>query len=125
MSYERAQPRLAELNADLGQTFWDAVRQNLARFNEAAAWAQIVRGPVQPVIEDAAFAQLAADLLPETLDWKAWTDAVKAVTGAKGRALFMPLRRALTGMDHGPELAPLLPLIGREKLLRRLAGDAA
>ena len=124
-SYEQAQPRLAALDADLGEMFWDAVRQNLGRFQEAAAWAQVVRGPVEPVIEDPAFVQAAAELLPETLDWKAWTDAVKATTGAKGRALFMPLRRALTGMDHGPELAPLLPLIGREKILRRLAGEPA
>jgi glutamyl-tRNA synthetase len=124
-TYEQAQPRLAEVNADLGESFWDAVRQNLGRFQEAGAWAQIVRGSVQPVIEDPAFARSAADLLPETLEWKAWTDALKASTGAKGRALFMPLRLALTGLDHGPELAPLLPLIGREKILRRLAGEPA
>jgi glutamyl-tRNA synthetase len=47
---------------------------------------------------------------------------VKAETGRKGKALFMPLRLALTGLDHGPELASLLPLIGRERALERLAG---
>jgi glutamyl-tRNA synthetase len=52
--------------------------------------------------------------------WKAWTDAVKSATGRKGKALFMPLRLALTGLDHGPELAQLLPLIGRERALERL-----
>jgi glutamyl-tRNA synthetase len=50
---------------------------------------------------------------------------VKEKTGAKGKALFMPLRQALTGLDHGPELAALLPLIGRDKALRRLAGESA
>ena len=52
--------------------------------------------------------------------WKTWTEAVKAATGRKGKALFMPLRLALTGLDHGPELAQLLPLIGRERALERL-----
>ncbi|HEX8569700.1 MAG TPA: glutamate--tRNA ligase [Caulobacteraceae bacterium] len=123
--YEAARPRLEEAGADLGPEFWDAVRANLRRFSDVVEWAAVVRGPVQPAIDDPAFAREAADLLPETLDWKAWTDAVKAATGAKGKALFMPLRRALTGQDHGPELAPLLPLIGRERILRRLAGEAA
>jgi glutamyl-tRNA synthetase len=50
---------------------------------------------------------------------------VKEQTGAKGKGLFMPLRRALTGMDHGPEMGPLLPLIGHEKASRRLAGETA
>jgi glutamyl-tRNA synthetase len=52
--------------------------------------------------------------------WSAWTSAIKQATGAKGKALFMPLRLALTGLEHGPELANLLPLIGREKVLERL-----
>jgi glutamyl-tRNA synthetase len=71
----------------------------------------------------------AAAVLPEGpfdhTTWKAWTEAVKAETGAKGKALFMPLRRALTGLDHGPELAGLLPLIGRERAAARLRGEAA
>ena len=66
----------------------------------------------------------AHDLLPaepwDGTTWKTWTEAVKAGTGRKGKELFMPLRRALTGLDHGPELAALLPLIGREKVLARL-----
>ena len=53
--------------------------------------------------------------------WKSWTEAVKVATGRKGKALFMPLRLALTGLDHGPELAQLLPLIGRDRALERLS----
>jgi len=67
----------------------------------------------------------ARSLLPDEpwdeTTWKRWTDAVKARTDRKGRGLFMPLRLALTGLDHGPELAHMLPLIGREKALERLA----
>jgi len=54
--------------------------------------------------------------------WKQWTSAIRDQTGAKGKALFMPLRLALTGREHGPELAALLPLIGRAETLRRLGG---
>ena len=57
----------------------------------------------------------------DTTTWKSWTDAVKTATGRKGKPLFMPLRLALTGLDHGPELAQLLPLIGRERALERLS----
>ena len=78
-----------------------------------------------PRIEDAALITAARETLPDgPFDgdtWKAWTAEVKARTGAKGRALFMPLRLALTGLDHGPDLAGLLPLIGRERALARLS----
>ena len=57
--------------------------------------------------------------------WRDWTSALKESTGRKGRALFMPLRRALTGLDHGPDMAHLLPFIGRDRALKRLEGEAA
>lgn len=125
MPYEVAQPRLRTLDADLGEGFWTAVRANLTVFDDVTEWAQVVRGPVAPVVEDAGFLSQAAALLPETLDWSTWANAIKEATGAKGRALFMPLRQALTGKDHGPEMGPLLALIGREKALKRLAGETA
>jgi glutamyl-tRNA synthetase len=121
--------RLAGLGVDGSEAFWLAVRGNLGRLDEARDWWRVVRGPVEPVIADAAFAASAAALLPpepfDATTWKSWTGAVAAATGAKGKALFMPLRQALTGLDHGPELAALLPLIGRDKALKRLGGEAA
>jgi glutamyl-tRNA synthetase len=88
-----------------------------------------VGGPLTPVITDPALVGAAAETLPsEPWDgstWKTWTDTVKGRTGAKGRALFMPLRLALTGVDHGPELAALMPLIGRDRASRRLRGETA
>ncbi len=129
MPYAQAQPRLAALDCDLGEAFWLAVRGNLDVLADAAAWAPVVTGPVAPVVDDAAFLKEAAALLPQEPfgpeTWKGWTSAVKAATGRAGRALFMPLRLALTGRDHGPELAALLPLIGRDRALRRLAGESA
>jgi glutamyl-tRNA synthetase len=126
MSYADAQPRLEAMGCDLGEAFWQVVRPNLTKFSDVADWARVVRGPIEPVISDPAFAAAAATVLPAVLDagaWGAWTEAVKAATGAKGRALFMPLRQALTGADHGPEMSTLLPLIGRETVLARLRGE--
>ncbi len=128
MDYETARPRLQALGADLGETFWSVVRGNLNKFADVVEMAKIVQGPIQPVIEDAAFIDAAAKLLPDVIDetaWPTWTNAVKAETGAKGKALFMPLRLALTGQAHGPDMAALAPLIGRETLQRRLRGEAA
>ncbi|MEN6541866.1 glutamate--tRNA ligase [Parvibaculum sp.] len=124
--YEAAQPRLADSGCDLGPAFWDAVKPNLARFADVKEWARVVRGPITPVIEDADFAAEAAAELPaepwDIATWGLWTEAVKGKTGRKGKALFMPLRLALTGLDHGPELKNLLPLIGRERAEARLRG---
>ncbi|WP_029076040.1 glutamate--tRNA ligase [Kaistia adipata] len=131
--YAEIAGRLAALGVEGGEEFWNAVRGNLVRLKDAVDWWQVVTGPVAPHVaadvDEAAFIGTAATLLPEgTLDgqsWKLWTDAVKAATGRKGRALFMPLRQALTGLDHGPELAALLPLIGRDGAVARLQAVAA
>jgi glutamyl-tRNA synthetase len=104
---------------------WDAVRGNVQRLDDAVVWQTVIEGPVSALIEDAPFIARAAALLPETpwdtTTWGAWTSALKAATGVKGRALFHPLRLALTGRETGPEMAALLPLIGRERALQRLA----
>jgi glutamyl-tRNA synthetase len=125
--YAEAQPRLAALGVDLGEGFWEAVKPNLNKFADVAEMAKIVTGPVTPVIEDAAFAAAALEVLPDVIDagaWSAWTTAVKEKTGAKGKGLFMPLRLALTGQAHGPDMAAMAPLIGREAIVRRLKGEA-
>ena len=121
-------PRLAEMDADLGEAFWNGVRGNLQKFADVVEMATIVRGPVTPVIEDAGFAAAALTALPETIDetlWPVWTNAVKEATGAKGKALFMPLRMMITGQQHGPDMATLAPMIGRERIVRRLSGETA
>ena len=126
MPYAEAKPRLEASGCDLGEGFWNAIRPNLGKFADVQDWAKVITGPIAPLVDDADFAAKAAALLPEVLDeasWGAWTGAVKAETGAKGRALFLPLRRALTGLDHGPEMGGLLPLIGRERVLLRLQGQ--
>ncbi|MEQ1618601.1 MAG: glutamate--tRNA ligase [Terricaulis sp.] len=128
LDYAAAKPRLAELGADKGEAFWNAVRANLVLLPDVSAYVRIVEGPIEPIITDPAFASAAASLLPsgayDAASWGAFTNAVKEKTGAKGRALFMPLRQALTGMDHGPEMAALFPLIGEARSRKRLMGEA-
>ena len=128
MSYAAAKDRLAALDCDLGEAFWDVVKPNLNKFADVVELARIVRGPVTPVVEDSAFAAAALAVLPEVIDagaWSAWTSAVKDSTGAKGKALFMPLRLILTGQPHGPDMAAIAPLIGRERIEQRLRGETA
>ena len=109
------------------EAFWLAIRGNLEKLADSDVWAEIIRNRINPVIaaDDRAFVTEAHSLLPpepwDATTWKIWTDALKLATGRKGKALFMPLRLALTGLDHGPELAQLLPLIGRQKALERLS----
>jgi glutamyl-tRNA synthetase len=108
--------------------FWLAVRGNLDLLSEARDWWRIVADdivpPTQP--EEADFLRMAAEHLPPE-PWDAgtagaWTKALAAAAGRRGRALFHPLRLALTGEESGPDLRDLLPLIGRDRAVRRLTG---
>ncbi|MBC7521801.1 MAG: glutamate--tRNA ligase, partial [Sandarakinorhabdus sp.] len=121
------------LPAAMTEAGWLAVRSNLATLDQAADWQAVIDGPVVTAVdaEDRDFLALAADRL-HALDWgpdiwARWIGVLKADTGRKGRGLFQPLRRALTGRAHGPEMAALLPLIGRDAALARLrvTGPAA
>ncbi len=116
------------LPAGMSEAAWLAIRPNCATLADVAEGWAIIEGPIPASAfngEDKAFCTRAA-AIAETLDWSAdpWaqlTAALKAETGRKGRALFWPLRLALTGRDHGPEMAALLPLIGRDRAITRLA----
>jgi glutamyl-tRNA synthetase len=129
LPYEAVAERLGDMGIGDGKTFWLAVRSNLAVLSDAGAWWQVVKGRLQPLIADAALCEQAAALLPpepwDESTWELWAAEVKQATGIKGRALFQPLRLALTGREHGPELKLLLPLIGRERALARLEGKTA
>jgi len=111
----------------MSEAAWTAIRANLAHIGEAAEWWAVVTGPIAPAVladEDADYVRQAGEVLAG-LDWSdgvwaALTAALKDATGRKGKALFLPLRLALTGREHGPDMAALLPLIGREEALRRL-----
>jgi glutamyl-tRNA synthetase len=129
LPYEVVKPHLVQFHSDLGPAFWEAVKANLTRMGDVSDLKLLVTGPVEPLREDPEFLVAAAGFLPEGVltgeSWGVWTKAVAAGTGRKGRGLFHPLRLALTGREHGPELAKLLPLIGRERVLARLMGETA
>ncbi len=126
--YEDVRDRLAahDIVGFKAEPFWLAVRGNLRRFDDVLEWWRVVEGEIVPAREDAALLKAALELLPQEpwdeTTWSAWTGAVKAMTGRKGKALFHPLRLALTGAETGPELSTLLPLIGHAKAAHRLAG---
>ncbi len=125
LDFNDVETRLVAMGVGGGEAFWKAIRENLDRFNEAADyWAMVETA--KPVIdaEDSDFIGQAVKLLPaEPWDgdtWSVWVSAIKENSERKGKGLFMPLRKALTGREHGPELDKLLPLIGRDRTLARL-----
>lgn len=114
------------LPTGMDEPTWNAVRPNLNMVSDAAEWWQVIEGPVHATAgaEDRDFLNQAA-VLAETIDWdnepwKNLTGQLKAATGRSGKALFLPLRRALTARDHGPDMAAMLPLIGRSRAIARL-----
>jgi glutamyl-tRNA synthetase len=125
MPFAAARPRLAAFGFD-DEDLWLGRRANLRRCDDVVGLARLVRGPVAPEIapEDRGYIAEARALLPPA-PWNGetfsrWIEPLKAASGRKGRALFEPLRLALTGTTDGPDLKALLPLIGRDEALRRL-----
>ena len=130
LTFEDVRDRLAahDIVGFKAEPFWLAVRGNLTRFDDVLDWWRVVEGEVAPPLpEDEALLRAALELLPpepwDATTWSLWTGAIKAATGHKGRALFHPLRLALTGAETGPELAALLPLIGHARAAARLAAS--
>lgn len=124
--YEAVADRLP---TGMGEAEWEAVRPNLNTVAEAADWWQVIEGPVEapePAEDDRAYLVQAAEVAGQidwtTDPWHALTAALKDATGRKGKTLFLPLRLALTGRAQGPDMAALLPLIGRDRTIARLNG---
>ncbi|MBV7258320.1 glutamate--tRNA ligase [Erythrobacter crassostreae] len=121
MPYEAVKERLPE---DIDQAGWHAVQPNIATVGEVAEWWRLVTGPIeQPEFADddkAYLAEAARTLRWSDDPWSALTSALKESTGRKGKTLFLPLRQALTGMNHGPDMGELLPLIGEAEAKARL-----
>ena len=130
MDLSEASDRLAEIpelkSCDNLNLFWETVRGNIATVQEAEVWAKTLFTEITPVIddEDADYIAIAGGSLPsgvpDSETWGIWTTALKAETGRKGRGLFMPLRKALTGQERGPEMDKVLMLIGEDRARARL-----
>ena len=129
LDYSEVAGRLNAAAIGGGEAFWNAVRGNLRIFDDVKRWWAIVNGQIRPEIESEDVLAAALELLPAepwtAATWGEWTEAVKKASGIKGKALFHPLRMALTGRGDGPELKHLLPVIGRDKAMARLRGEPA
>ena len=118
--------RLAEIGAPAQVEFWETMRANIEKFADMQDIMALINGPITPVVEtdDADYIAQARALLPDapldTESWSDWTGRLKDETGRNGRALFMPLRMALTGQSHGPEMQHLLYHIGYDEAVARL-----
>lgn len=125
--YGHVKDRLENLGIKkITESLWLLIRGNLKTLKDVLQWQHILFGYIHGEKREEDYLKVAIDLLPP-LPWKEdtwshWTSALKEKTGRKGKELFMPLRQAITGFDHGPEMKDLLPIIGREKVLRRLGG---
>ena len=127
LSFDNVKTRLEEINCNqIDEKFWEAIKPNLKNIYDAKLWWDICHdfNPSKAQDSDKDFLQIAAQLLPEGKlhenSWKLWTDEIKNNTNRAGKALFLPIRLAITSISSGPELAKLLPLIGREEIIARL-----
>ena len=104
--------------------FWQCVQKNLKTFDDSCIWHKVCFGDITPIIDDPSFvAEALKQLPPEPWDndtWANWTTTLATTSKKRGKQLYLPLRKAITGEEQGPELNALLPLIGREKVMLRL-----
>lgn len=125
LSYADVKDRLP---AGIAETFWNSIRANLKKVSDAGEWWHILhefRGAANEDVDKEFLLHASALLPPEPWDqttWDVWVKHISEKTGRKGRLLFMPIRKALTGMEHGPELKRLLPLLNEKIVRERLAG---
>ena len=129
MSFDVLADRLEAM--DVSEAVWGAVHGNIERIGDAAFWRDVIEAEIEPLIadEDKEFCKAAAAAVAGVADgeegWSALTSQLKSDTGRKGKGLFMPLRKALTGQQRGPEMPALFALIGKEKAAKRLRGERA
>lgn len=128
MTFATMEKRLMDENitTQIPEPTWLVIRNNIDELYDVEMWKHICHGCIMPVYElsDRDYLAEALALLPDApwteTTWKLWTDALKDKTNRRGKALFMPLRQAITGMEHGPEMKDLLVLIGRDRVAERL-----
>jgi len=130
MDYADVQSQLELLNVGGGEDLWNLIRSNVSKVSDAAGWSTVLYSPMPGQIddEDKDFCAAAADSLPDVITdetWGQWTGALKQEHGRKGKTLFMPLRKALSGRNRGPEMGKFLVLLGAEKAKARLRGETA
>ena len=130
MPYAEVKEHLERLNVGGAENFWNLIRSNVSKVNDAAGWSTVIYSsmPGRIEAEDKDFCVAAANALPDEIKPETWgecTHTLKVDHARKGKTLFLPLLRALTGSDRGPEMGKLLELLGAEKAKARLLGKSA
>ena len=126
--FNEVKDRVAAMGlAELDETFWNSTRANLHKLEDIKDWWAILKQPLEPAIEaeDSDYCAQAAQAIDHVESFKEWTNALKEHSGRKGKSLFMPLRKALTGREDGPEMARVFELLPKETAIERLKGKAA
>lgn len=127
LSFDEVEKKLKDQNIFANRSLWEIIKNNLKNLSEYAKWDQIINEEIKIEGLDSNFLNTAADVLPEEPwddgTWGLWIENIKKSTNKKGRDLFLPLRKAITGLEDGPELKKLILLIGYDKIKKRLLGN--
>ena len=123
-NFSEIEERLKKIDEKIDQKFWETIRGNLNVVEDIKQWTDIVFNSETIKPSDKDYIKIAIDLIPDDPwndeTWGLWTSAIKEKTGRKGKDLFLPLREAFTGLNHGPEMKLLIQLLGREKIIERV-----
>ena len=123
-NFSEIEERLKKIDEKIDQKFWETIRGNLNVVEDIKQWTDIVFNSETIKPSDKDYIKIAMELIPDDPwndeTWGLWTSAIKERTGRKGKELFLPLREAFTGLNHGPEMKLLIQLLGREKIIERV-----
>ncbi len=123
-NFSEIEERLKKIDEKIDQKFWETIRGNLNVVEDIKQWTDIVFNSETIKPSDKDYIKIAMELIPDDPwndeTWGQWTSAIKEKTGRKGKELFLPLREAFTGLNHGPEMKLLIQLLGREKIIERV-----
>ena len=123
-NFSEIEERLKKIDKKIDQKFWETIRGNLNVVEDIKQWTDIVFNSETIKPSDKDYIKIAMELIPDDPwndeTWGLWTSAIKEKTGRKGKELFLPLREAFTGLNHGPEMKLLIQLLGREKIIERV-----
>ena len=127
IDFEEINEDLKKMNISITKEFWNLIRGNIALLKNVKDWWDICFGIIDSIIENQDFLDSALEALPKDQfnekTWSTWTQKLSQKTGKKGKELYMPLRLCLTGQNKGPEMADLILMMGRDKVIKRLSNQ--
>ncbi|MBD5405516.1 glutamate--tRNA ligase [bacterium] len=127
LDFDDVKDRLVSIDGRIDAKFWNMVRGNIDKLSDISYWVNVVYGDIEaPALssDERSFLNTALSSLPvgdfDENTMKIWANAIMDATGKKGRDLYHPIRLCLTGIEYGPEMTALLPLMGRDKVIERI-----